>query len=69
MGALIDDLLAFSRIGRAELRRTRVDLAGLVREVLGILEPETAGRDITREIGDLPGCRWTRSSCGSCSRT
>ena len=54
MGTLIDDLLAFSRIGRAELRRTRVDLAGLVREVLGILEPETAGRDIAWEIGDLP---------------
>ena len=54
MGVLIDDLLAFSRIGRAELRRTRVDLAGLVREVLRILEPETAGRDIAWEIGDLP---------------
>ena len=54
MGALIDDLLAFSRIGRAELRRTRVDLAGLVREVLRILEPETAGRDIDWGIGDLP---------------
>jgi len=54
MGVLIDDLLAFSRIGRAELRRIRVDLAGLVPEVLGILEPETAGRDIAWEIGDLP---------------
>ena len=54
MGALIDDLLAFSRIGRAELRRTRVDLAGLVREVLAILDPETAGRDIDWGIGDLP---------------
>ncbi|MGH2745349.1 MAG: sensor histidine kinase, partial [Thermoleophilaceae bacterium] len=54
MGVLIDDLLAFSRIGRAELRRTRVDLAGLVREVLRILEPETAGRDIAWAIGELP---------------
>jgi light-regulated signal transduction histidine kinase (bacteriophytochrome) len=54
MDALIDDLLTFSRIGSAELRRTRVDLAGLVREVWGILEPETAGRDIAWEIGDLP---------------
>jgi two-component system sensor histidine kinase/response regulator len=54
MDALIDDLLTFSRIGSAELRRTRVDLAGLVREVRGILEPETAGRDIAWEIGDLP---------------
>ena len=54
MDALIGDLLAFSRIGSAELRRTRVDLASLVREVRGILEPETAGRDIAWEIGDLP---------------
>jgi two-component system sensor histidine kinase/response regulator len=54
MDALIDELLTFSRIGSAELRRTWVDLAGLVREVRGILEPETAGRDITWEIGDLP---------------
>jgi two-component system, sensor histidine kinase and response regulator len=54
MDALIDDLLTFSRIGSAELRRTWVDLAGLVREVRGILEPETAGRHITWEIGDLP---------------
>lgn len=53
MGALIDDLLAFSRIGRAELRRTGVNLAGLVRDVRGILEPETAGRDIDWAIGEL----------------
>ncbi|MDQ3775181.1 MAG: response regulator [Pseudomonadota bacterium] len=54
MGELIDDLLTFSRIGRAELRRTRVDLSGLVQEVLRLLEPETAGRAIEWIMNELP---------------
>ncbi|MDQ3775177.1 MAG: response regulator [Pseudomonadota bacterium] len=54
MGELIDDLLTFSRLGRTELRRTRVGLRDLVEDVLQTLEPETAGRDIAWAIGDLP---------------
>jgi light-regulated signal transduction histidine kinase (bacteriophytochrome) len=34
MGALIDDLLAFSRIGRAEARESTVNLDLLVKEAL-----------------------------------
>lgn len=43
MGALIDDLLKLSRLGRAELRPASVDLAALAREVVDELrrrEPE-----------------------------
>ncbi len=54
MGTLIDDLLAFSRMGRLEMAKLRVDLGGLVREVIQELEPETRNRTIQWQIGDLP---------------
>lgn len=40
MGRLIDDLLAFSRLGRQPLRTARVSLDDLVHEVLDELRPE-----------------------------
>ena len=55
MSALIDDLLAFSRVGRAELSMVRVDLDALVREVITDLEMATRGRRIEWQIGEL-GC-------------
>jgi signal transduction histidine kinase len=54
MGALIDDLLAFSRFGRAELRKTTVNLDQLVRQVVSDLRHETDGRAIVWTIADLP---------------
>lgn len=54
MAVLIDDLLAFSQIGRAEMHTDRVDLQRLVREVLHELEPDTAGRRVEWKIGKLP---------------
>jgi len=54
MGDLIDDLLAFSRIGRAETRQTMVGLEQLVQEVLTELRQDTGGRDIVWKIGALP---------------
>jgi light-regulated signal transduction histidine kinase (bacteriophytochrome) len=56
MGELIDDLLAFSRIGRAETRKTPVDLGQLVREVVAELGQETRDRDVDWKIGRLPVC-------------
>jgi signal transduction histidine kinase len=57
MGSLIDDLLAFSRMGRHALTFRAVDLGSLVRDVIGELAPDTAGRNIVWRIGELPEVR------------
>src|SRR6202047_4951646 len=54
MGNLIDDLLAFSRIGRTETHKTMVNLEQLVEEALAEVRPDTAGRDIVWKVGGLP---------------
>ena len=54
MGSLVDDLLAFSRIGRAEAQNTDVDLAQTVKNVLAELAPDTQARKIIWRVGDLP---------------
>jgi light-regulated signal transduction histidine kinase (bacteriophytochrome) len=54
MGHLIDDLLAFSRIGRAETRKTAVNLGQLLQEALGEVRQDTNGRNIAWKIGTLP---------------
>jgi signal transduction histidine kinase len=61
MGNLIDDLLGFSRIGRAETKKTAVNLEQLVKEVVAELRQETNGRDIDWKIGALPVCYGDRS--------
>jgi signal transduction histidine kinase len=61
MGNLIDDLLAFSRIGRAETRKTAVDLEQLVKEVVAEIGQETKSRDVAWKIGALPVCYGDRS--------
>jgi signal transduction histidine kinase len=61
MGNLIDDLLAFSRIGRAETKKTEVDLEQLFQEVLAEIGQDTKGRDIAWKIGALPVCYGDRS--------
>jgi len=61
MGDLIDDLLAFSRIGRAETQKTLVSLAQLAREALTEVRQDTEGRDIAWKIGALPDFYGDRS--------
>lgn len=54
MGSLIDDLLVFSRMGRAELQRTTVALGQLVIQVRESLAEESSGREIEWRIAPLP---------------
>ena len=53
MGHLIDDLLAFSRIGRAEITQARVDNDTLVQQVIGEMQPDLKDRRIHWEIRPL----------------
>jgi len=61
MGNLIDDLLAFSKLGRAETNKTMVNLEQLVKEALSEVRQETGGRNIAWRIGALPICYGDRS--------
>jgi PAS domain S-box-containing protein len=54
MGVLIDDLLTFARIGRAELRRVPVKLDELVSDVRQSFSNELNGRRIEWELQPLP---------------
>jgi PAS domain S-box-containing protein len=61
MGNLIDDLLAFSRISRAEAHKALVSLEQLVQEVLGEARQETGGRNVVWTVGALPAWHCDRS--------
>jgi signal transduction histidine kinase len=54
MAALIDDLLSFARMGRAELTQGVVPMRDLVQEVIRELEPEATGRTVQWRVGELP---------------
>jgi light-regulated signal transduction histidine kinase (bacteriophytochrome) len=56
MGELIDDLLAFSRLGRQAMTLRPVDTARLVHAVLDEAAPQREGRPIEIKVGELPDC-------------
>lgn len=61
MGVLIDDLLAFSRIGRVETQKTQVNLEQLAKEAVNEVRQEIAGTNVEWKIGTLPNCFGDRS--------
>ncbi len=61
MGDLIDDLLAFSRIGRTETQRSLFSLSQLTKEALAEVRQDTEGREIAWKIGALPDFYGDRS--------
>jgi light-regulated signal transduction histidine kinase (bacteriophytochrome) len=54
MERLINDLLAFSRVGRRKIKPTEIDIGNLVTTVLEELKPLTEGRSIKYDIKNLP---------------
>lgn len=54
MGHLIDDLLEFSRTGRAELRQQQIDLTALIGRAWESLHPDREGRRVALQVGPLP---------------
>jgi signal transduction histidine kinase len=56
MDRLISGLLHVSRLGRTELRIERLDMNGLVDEVVKSMEYQLQQVGATVRVGDLPGC-------------
>jgi PAS domain S-box-containing protein len=57
MGGLIDDLLAFSRIGRQPLQSVEIDMAQLMQSVGRDLRAQHAEREVAIDVGGLPPAR------------
>ena len=57
MGALIDDLLKFSRLGRQPLNTRLVDPSEIVQTALEMLKNEYEDRSVEFQIHELPACQ------------
>lgn len=57
MGRLIDDLLAFSRVGRKELVCSELDMTALARSVWDDLQKREPGRAAVLDLGELVPAR------------
>jgi PAS domain S-box-containing protein len=57
MGQLIDDLLAFSRLGRKEMYASKIDMRGMAVSVLNELLKEDERARLDFQIGKLPTAR------------
>ena len=61
MGQLIDDLLAFSRLGRREVKVVDVDMGKLVRNVVEELQNTLGDRTVQWDLKPLPASRTDRT--------
>jgi len=53
MAHLIEDLLAFARFGRAELRKQPVDLTQLTQHIIADFSPQLQNRNVVWKVGAL----------------
>lgn len=56
MGALIDDLLTFSRLSRLPLQKRTIDTSRLVQDVLAELGGQREGREVDIRLAEMPPC-------------
>lgn len=54
MGRMVDDVLALSRLSRAEMHLIRLEVKDLLKEVMNDVRAQTENRRIQWEIGELP---------------
>jgi PAS domain S-box-containing protein len=54
MGHLVDDLLAFSRLGRQALKKRQVATGAIVGQVLRDVRERAEGRSVSVSVGDTP---------------
>lgn len=54
MAALIDDMLAFSRIGRADLQFRALDCRAVIDRIVEFYAAEIGNRQVSLVVGDLP---------------
>ncbi len=59
MSRLIDDLLAFSRLGRQQIEPVAIDMHALAREVFDELAAREPGRELRLDLQPLPPARGT----------
>jgi light-regulated signal transduction histidine kinase (bacteriophytochrome) len=60
MGNLIDDLLAFSRLGRQEMQRVELDMQDMARNMYERLRLQHQGPEVEFRLGSLPRARGDR---------
>ena len=54
MGHLIDDLLAFARLGRQPLNKQQVPTAAIIEQVLSDVREQAKRRSVSVTVGDMP---------------
>jgi light-regulated signal transduction histidine kinase (bacteriophytochrome) len=57
MGMLIDDLLAFSRLGKREVRKQTTDMKELAEDCVAVLSQNLPNEKVLIDIGALPCCK------------
>ena len=56
MGEMIEALLSFSRLNRAEMRKTTINTLNMVNHVIRFFEPDIQNRSIVFKIGQMHDC-------------